>query len=395
MPDYRDRLRAHMRADRQPIKAEVPPAGGDAITATIRLYDPIDSWGEFWGVSAKEFATVLDGLPDTVKEIRLLINSPGGEVFDALAILNMLRTHPARVVAVVEGWAASCASFIACGCDEVVMARNSEMFVHNAWGLCVGDADDMAQMADELNHFSDNVASIYAAKAGGTVEEWRAVMATERWYSADEAVAAGLADRVDDATDPDTAATAKARFDRSIFNGRKPKSSAPSPSNRTPSVQEGGSSTMDLTEIRQALDLPDETSEDDVHDAILDKLTAPPPPAPDPVDPVVPEGHVVVPEARLVDLETAAATGVAAAKKLHEQERDTFLDSVAGKYLPTNRQAWSDEYDRNPETTRAHFDKAPVILPLDAIGAGGQGDLDTADADYRALYGDDKKEVSV
>lgn len=227
MNDYRHRLRALVRPDkdRPAVKAEIPSVGGDNATAVIRLYDPIDSWGEWWGVSAKEFVAAIDGLPSTVSEIRLHINSPGGDVWDGLAILNALRAHPARVVAVVDGIAASAASFIAVGADELIMARNSELMIHDAWGLCVGNAADMRSMADLLDKNSDNIAAIYAAKAGGSVEEWRALMAAEAWYLADEAVEAGLADRVDDRqADDDT----KARFDLSIFTyaGRE---AAPAP----------------------------------------------------------------------------------------------------------------------------------------------------------------------
>ena len=212
MHDFTHRLRVLASADRQPIRAETPPAGGDQKVAVFRLYDPIDSWGGEWGVSAKEFAAALDALPDTTSEIRLHINSPGGEVFEGLAILNALRAHDARVVAVVDGIAASAASFIAVGADELVMAKNSELMIHDAWGLCVGNAQDMRELADRLDHFSNNIASVYADKAQGDVATWRAAMAAETWYSAEEAVKAGLADRVDTKKD-----AAKARFDLSIF----------------------------------------------------------------------------------------------------------------------------------------------------------------------------------
>lgn len=213
--DFTHRLRAlaTATAERTPIKAEVPEAGGDDKVAVLRLYDPVDSWGGDWGVSAKEFASALDELPDTVEEIRLHINSPGGEVWDGIALLNALRSHPARVVAIVDGIAASAASFIACGADEVIMARNAEMMIHDAWGLCVGNAEDMSDMANRLGQVSDNIASVYAEKAGGDMAEWRAAMARETWYSADEAVAAGLADRVDKKKSND----AKNRFDLTIF----------------------------------------------------------------------------------------------------------------------------------------------------------------------------------
>lgn len=182
--------------------------------ATLRIYDPIDSWGGEWGVSAKEFARAVDSLPDDTTEIRIHINSPGGEVYEGLAILNQLRNHKARVVAVIDGLAASAASFIATGADEVVMGKNTQLMIHDAWGLCVGPAVDMRDMADRLDKISDNIASVYAAKAGGSVADWRGFMLAETWYDADEAVTAGLADRVEGEADPE----AKNRFDLSIFD---------------------------------------------------------------------------------------------------------------------------------------------------------------------------------
>lgn len=180
---------------RIPIRAEAPQEGNsdDGVTV-LRLYDPIDSWGGDWGVSAKEFATVLDTV-DT-DAIRLHINSPGGEVFEAFAILNQLREHKARVTTVVDGLAASAASFIAAGGDELVMGRNAELMIHDAWGLGIGNAADMRDLADRLDHLSDNIASVYAEKASGTTQTWRQAMLAETWYSAQEAVDAGLADRL-------------------------------------------------------------------------------------------------------------------------------------------------------------------------------------------------------
>ncbi len=197
---------------RQP-RNEAPIVEVDGTVATLRLYDPVDSWGDMFGVSAKEFTSAIDELPDEVDEIRLHVNSPGGDVFDGIAILNALRAHPARVVAVVDGIAASAASFIACGADELIMARNSELMIHDAWGLCVGNESDMVAMAQMLGRLSNNIASIYADKAGGDIASWRSAMAAESWYSADEAVAAGLADSVDKQKP-----AAKNAFDLSMFN---------------------------------------------------------------------------------------------------------------------------------------------------------------------------------
>lgn len=210
MNPYANRIRALARRDAP--RAEVPTAAVDGTTAVIRLYDGIDGWGEWWGVSASEIASALDDLPAGITEIRLHINSSGGEVFEAVAMSNLLRAHPARVVAVVDGIAASAASFLAVTADETIMAPHSEMMIHDAWGVCVGNAADMTSMAATLDGLSTNIASMYAAKAGGTVDEWRSAMTDETWFSAEEAVRVGLADRVGDTT-PDPAN----RIDLSVF----------------------------------------------------------------------------------------------------------------------------------------------------------------------------------
>lgn len=202
--------------DKPPIRAELHADELDEGVARLRLYDPIDSWGGYWGVSAKEFADVLDGLGD-VGEIRLHVNSPGGEVFEGVAIMNLLRSHSARVVAVVDGLAASAASFIAASADELVMNPNTELMIHDAWGIGIGPAETMRDLATRLDALSDNIASVYQRKAGGTVGDWRRAMLAETWYAADEAVTAGLADRVDDGDAPDADAAAKDAFDLSVF----------------------------------------------------------------------------------------------------------------------------------------------------------------------------------
>lgn len=209
------------------ILAEAPPGSvGDDGVATIRLYDPIDSWGDFWGVSAREMLETLDGLTD-VSQINLHINSPGGEVFEAIAILNALRQHPAEVTAIVDGVAASAASFIAAGADRLVMSKNTELMIHDAWGIEVGPAAAMEEMADRLNQMSNNIASIYAEKAGTPIEDWRKAMLDETWYSADDAVEAGLADEVAGADD-EKGQQAAARWDGHVL-GRRNKNSTGRP----------------------------------------------------------------------------------------------------------------------------------------------------------------------
>lgn len=163
---------------------------GPGADARVDLYDEIG----FWGVNAADFNAQLGAI--TSDRVSVHVNSPGGDVFDGIAIMNLLRAHPAPVDVVVDGLAASAASFIAMAGDTVTVMPNAEMMIHDASGLCMGNPADMASMADLLNHVSDNIASIYAGRAGGTAEAWRTAMKAETWYSADEAVAAGLADAV-------------------------------------------------------------------------------------------------------------------------------------------------------------------------------------------------------
>jgi ATP-dependent protease ClpP protease subunit len=159
--------------------------------AEIMIYGPIDDWD---GVSAAAFVRDLKAI--TAKSIDLHINSPGGLVFDAIAIHAALKNHPATIDVTVDGIAASAASFVAMAGDTVTIEKPAKMMIHDASGLVWGNAADMRTMADLLDELSDTIAGIYADRAGGKVADWRAVMQAEKWYSAHEAVAAGLADRV-------------------------------------------------------------------------------------------------------------------------------------------------------------------------------------------------------
>jgi len=395
--DYRQRLQALMRVDRQPVRAEIPGVKGDATTAVIRLYDPIDSWGEFWGVSAKEFVAVLDDLPDTVTEIRLLINSPGGEVSEAIAMLNALRSHEARVVAVVEGVAASAASVIATGADELIMAPNSDLMIHDAWGLCIGNAADMHAMADLLDHLSDNLASIYAAKAGGDVADWRAAMAAETWYSAEEAVEAGLADSVAEQPAP---AEAKARFDLSIFNfaGRQ---QAPGPKNPVDhpaggSTQaEGGSavafSDEQLTDLRERLGVDADADEDTILgavDTLLEQATAPPP-----TTDALPEGVVAISEAQLEELRNDAQQGREARAQQIRTEREGLVIAAIrdGRIAPAERDAWLAKLETGTGAEEILAALKPGVIPVAQIGHGGNADLDSDEAIWSELFGTEVK----
>jgi ATP-dependent Clp endopeptidase proteolytic subunit ClpP len=162
----------------------------------VYIYEQI---GEDWfgdGIAAKQFAKDFGAIESA--NINLRINSPGGSVFDGTAIFNAIKRHPATVTAYVDGLAASIASVIALAGDKVVMAKNSLMMIHNAWGMAVGNANEMRDMADTLDKVDSTIIGTYMDKSGKSEDEVRAAMAAETWFTADEAIGFGLADEVGD-----------------------------------------------------------------------------------------------------------------------------------------------------------------------------------------------------
>jgi ATP-dependent protease ClpP protease subunit len=164
----------------------------DEENAEVYIYDEI---GGSFGVDANEFVQALAGI--TAPKITVRINSPGGSLFDSIAIHNALVQHPAKILTRVDALAASGASIIAMAGDEVEMMGGAQLMIHDALGIEYGNQAAFEAMAKFLGLQSDNIADMYKAKAGsGTREEWRARMLAETWMFADEAIALGLADRV-------------------------------------------------------------------------------------------------------------------------------------------------------------------------------------------------------
>ncbi len=173
----------------------------DGDVAEIRIYDEIG----FFGITADQFVGELEAI--TAPEIRVAINSPGGDVFDAVAIYHALLAHPAKVTTRVDSLAASAASVILQAGDNRVMFPASQVMIHDAWGMVIGNAAEMREMADLLDMESDLIAGIYAARAGSnTAEDFRALMRAGTWMTAEQAVDQGLADEVVEARAQDSVA---------------------------------------------------------------------------------------------------------------------------------------------------------------------------------------------
>ena len=159
----------------------------------LRLYGEIGGYFE-GGISAKEFGSVLDSASG---DIKLYLNSDGGDVFDGLAIHNQIARYPHDVTVVVDSLAASIASVIAMAADEVVMMPQSFLMIHNPWTAAIGDAGEFRGIADLLDLIGGQIAEIYATKSGQTVGRFLDLMAGETWLTANDAVELGLADRID------------------------------------------------------------------------------------------------------------------------------------------------------------------------------------------------------
>jgi ATP-dependent Clp protease, protease subunit len=165
-------------------------AKSDQKTAEISIYDEIG----YWGVTAKQFIGDLKAVDATT--IKLAINSPGGAVFDALAIYNALRQHPAAVEVTIMGVAASAASVIAMAGDTIVMPENAFMMIHNPLNMAYGNADDLREMADVLDKIGASLIGIYARRTGLPDDEIKALLDAETWLNAEEAVTKGFADEL-------------------------------------------------------------------------------------------------------------------------------------------------------------------------------------------------------
>ena len=173
----------------------------DEKSADVFIYGEIVSyqWDES-DTTASSFKKELDSLGD-VSSINLYINSPGGSVFEGVAIHNMLKRHKASVTVHVDALAASIASVIAMAGDTVVMPKNSMLMIHNPWTFAMGNAAELRKVADDLDRIGGSAFQTYMQKAGDKLSDTtlQEMLDAETWLSADEAYEFGLCDIVEEA----------------------------------------------------------------------------------------------------------------------------------------------------------------------------------------------------
>lgn len=160
----------------------------------LYLYDAIGGWWS--GITADWMRRELDALKGSTKRLNIFVNSPGGDVFEAKAILSLLQRFPGEKVLYVDGLIASAATFIAMGADRIVTAPHATWMIHEAWGMAGGNAKAMREYADLLEMVSGDIAGIYAARTKQSLAKLLELMAAETWMTATEAKDLGFSDTV-------------------------------------------------------------------------------------------------------------------------------------------------------------------------------------------------------
>lgn len=411
--------------------------GSDA-DAEIYLYDPIGGW---WGIEASDFVRDLMALD--ADRIDLHINSPGGSAYDGLAMYQALRNHRARITVYVDGLAASAASFVAMAGDRRICAPHATVMIHEPWGLCIGDAADMDKARQELDKLADNNAALYARRAGGDAADWREAMREESWYTAEEAVAAGLMHEVQEdsektgtADGEDQAQARAARWDIAGVFAYAGRSEAPAPrlphaaasptgrmphaadpqTDKPPAAEPDRPSTEEdrvselNAEARQWLGLADDADDDAIvaavktrqaeHDALTAKVADL-------------EAAKAAAEAKAAQQEQTSAALTEKVAQLDELVKDqgtelaqiradkaaatkaAVLDGAqsAGKFAPADREKWSARYDKSADVTTEVLASIPAgsAVPVQPVGHTGPAEPDGtegSDADWDKFAAD-------
>ena len=162
---------------------------------TIYLYDDIMASDLFWGIdgSSKEIRELLN---DNYSQVNVRINSYGGDVFEGIAIYNLLKSYPAPVNIYIDSCACSIASVIAMAGDKVYMPENTFMMIHNCWSRAIGNSNELRKAADELDKIMTASIASYMSKVNITEDELKDYLDNETWLTAKECVEIGLADEV-------------------------------------------------------------------------------------------------------------------------------------------------------------------------------------------------------
>jgi ATP-dependent protease ClpP protease subunit len=385
------------RVARAAAEGDAPTVDQETTTAELWLYGVVG--GYWYGFNADSVSRALRGIDADVIYVR--IHSPGGLAADGVAIGNLFRNHTSKIVVVVDGMAASAASVIAIAGDEIVMCPGSQMMLHDASTFEYGNAGDHRKIADWLDGQSQNYAGVYAGRAGGTAEQWRQVMLANdgwgTWYTAEDAVTAGLADSVgtrpaagspptaseDGFDEDDDELLARVEHDLRLleqavhpaalaaWQGQAPKPPTASAGGTT---QPEGAAVVDfndkqITALREQVGFPADADADTIVAAVTEALAE----SADPQETTaVPEGMKLVSATVFDDVSAKADRGAKAAEELLTLKTDAFLDKYKDRFPPTPeaRAKWAADFRRDPAGTEAYLSTAAPIVPTGEVGHG-------------------------
>jgi len=293
----------------------------------VLIYDEIGAYG----VTAKGFLAELGALPDDAA-IDLRLNSPGGSVFDAVAIYNALKRHPGEITVWIDGIAASAASYIAMAGDTIVMPENAFLMIHDPSGLVMGTAEDMRSTAEALDKVKGSLIQGYATKSGKPDDAIATLMAAETWLDAQDALDLGFIDRI---AEPVKLA---ASFDVARFRNAPP-------------------------EVVEAASEPDEpVATEPQTEGVADVNTLP-----DPEHPAAETPTMAASEPAMADTATVRAQAIAHARAVIDLCRLAGQPQMAGRFLEEDvgldevrNRLLAAKADVTPDITAAHAQPGPA-----------------------------------
>ncbi len=350
----------------------------DPSRTSVMLYDEVG----YWGITAQDF---INDLKQVTGPIDLHVNSPGGEVWDGIAIHAFLAAR-GGVTTYVDSLAASIASVIAMAGTEIVMGRNASFMVHDGFGLVIGNAADMREQAELLDRVSDNIASIYADRTGKPKDDWRVAMLAETWYIGQEAVDAGLADRLavngagsansdtvvpgaDQESGWQPVGEMAAQFDLSIFRNMPERLKGPgAPSDKAPPAG-GGEVRIDWSSPSSADDFINHLRQhirvrNHAADA-PDSVSLPPAPVPDHEAPADPDRGSVVPAVEIQGGPGPELEVLPQGQTVQGAETAAGPAHIAEELLALMRAGFKEQYGRGP--TPLGMDTMPLLNKAIAV----------------------------
>lgn len=321
----------------------------------VLIYDVIGKDWDGTGFDAKDFVNQLKGVDDT-RELQLRVNSRGGIVDEGIAIYNRLREWKGKTVAVVDGSAASIASVLIMGADEVRMPKSAEILIHEAHAVAYGHAEDMRELANRLDGASNRIAEIYAAKTGKSSEEMRNFMRKTTVFNGTQAKDIGLADVLTDEVPLYNLSP------EDIENFRVPKRSEGDQQPKPPAA-DSGANTMNKEQIIAAIKklggtVAENATVDQLSNQLHTLIEAKMQPA---TPPTQPEG---ITAKDLLDIRNE----LAAEKKAREGERKVRITAEIDKLIISNQLpgAQKDKFVARAmadETILDEYREMPVVEP--------------------------------